>query len=269
MTNLYTRRVAATLLCVVSTVSSTALLADAATQARLDSIERKLDSRGLMEMSNRIEQMQRDLQQLRGDLEVQAHTLEDMQRRSREQYLDIDRRLQQMETGQAGVPPVLSTTDTPVPLPVPVTSQKPPSMPAPTPTPAPAPAGAGERADYDRALAILREGRYTEATQAFNDFLAKYPSSEFADNASYWLGETYYVNRDFEGALAAFKGLVDNYPNSSKASDSLLKMGYIYYEQQDWAAARQSLEAVVSGYPGTTATRLANDRLQRMKKEGH
>ena len=234
-------------------------------QARLDSIERKLDSRGLMELSSRIEQMQRDIQQLRGDIEVQAHTLEEIQRRSREQYLDIDRRLQQIETGQTGAHPVLSTTDIPMPPAVPVTSQQTPSV----QVLLPAPAGAGERADYDTALAILREGRYAEATQAFNGFLAKYPSSEYADNASYWLGETYYVNRDFKGALAAFKGLVDNYPNSSKASDSLLKMGYIYYEQQDWAAARQALEAVVSGYPGTTATRLANDRLQRMKKEGH
>ena len=264
MTKLYTRHVAATLLCVVAAASSPVLFAASATQARLDSLERKLDSRGLMELSSRMEQMQRDIQQLRGELEVQAHALEEMQRRSREQYLDIDRRLQQIETGQTGAPPVPSTTDRPVVPPVPVTSQQMPSVPALSP----APAGAEERADYDTALAILREGRYAEATQAFNNFLANYPSSEYADNASYWLGETYYVNRDFKGALAAFKGLVDNYPNSSKASDSLLKMGYIYYEQQDWAAARQALEAVVSGYPGTTAARLANDRLQRMKKEG-
>ena len=268
MKNVYSRRVAATLLGIVTAASSSLLLADSATNARLDSIERKLDSRGLMDMSNRIEQMQRDIQQLRGDLEVQAHTLEEIQRRSREQYLDIDRRLQQVETGQTGAPPVLSTTDTAVVPPVPVTSE-PPSVQPPTPALAPAPAGAGESADYDTALAILREGRYAEATQAFNAFLANYPASEYADNASYWLGETYYVNRDFKGALAAFNGLVDNYPNSSKASDSLLKMGYIYYEQKDWAAARQALETVVSDYPGTTATRLANDRLLRMTKEGH
>jgi tol-pal system protein YbgF len=266
MVTVNTRRVAAPLLCVVTVASSSLLWADSATNARLDSIERKLDSRGLMEMSNRIEQMQRDIQQLRGDIEVQAHTLEEIQRRSREQYLDIDRRLQQVETGLTGAPPVQSTTDTTVVPPVPVTGQ-PPSVPA--PTPAPAPAGAGERADYDTALAILREGRYAEATQAFNAFLANYPSSEYADNASYWLGETYYVNRDFKGALAAFNGLVDNYPNSPKASDSLLKMGYIYYEQKDWVASRQALETVVSDYPGTTATRLAHDRLLRMTKEGH
>ncbi|MEN8207387.1 MAG: tol-pal system protein YbgF [Pseudomonadota bacterium] len=271
MTNVCRRRAAAALLTVVTAVSSPLLLADSATRARLDSIERKLDSRGLMEMSNRIEQMHRDIQQMRGDLEVQAHTLKEMQQRSREQYLDIDRRLQQLETGQIGAPAVLSTTDTPADLPVPITGQIPPSIPTPTPAPAPAPApaGAGERADYDTALAILREGRYEEATQAFNAFLTNYPSSEYADNANYWLGETYYVNRDFKGALAAFKGLVDSHPNSSKASDSLLKMGYIYYEQKDWAEARQALETVVSDYPGTTATRLAHDRLLRMTKEGH
>ncbi len=88
----------------MTAVSSPVLLADAATDARLDSIERKLDSRGLLEMLNRVEQMQQTIQQLRGDLEVQAHTLEEMQRRSREQYLDLDRRLQQLETGQAGTP---------------------------------------------------------------------------------------------------------------------------------------------------------------------
>ena len=64
----------------------------ASTRERLDNIERKLDSRGLLDMLNRIEQMQRDLQELRGEIELQTHTLKDMQRRSREQYLDIDRR---------------------------------------------------------------------------------------------------------------------------------------------------------------------------------
>ena len=277
MENPYLRSVAASLLFVMTAVSSPQLAADAATDARLDSIERKLDSRGLLEMLNRVEQLQRDIQQLRGDLEVQAHTLEDIQRRSREQYLDIDRRLQQLETGQAGTPPMDAS---PLLAPVPVTT--PPATRAPTvvqtpvpetlPPPAarvPQPEQAGERAEYEQALAVLREGRYAEAAQAFNGFLASYPGSSYADNASYWLGETYYVTRDFDRALATFKGLTENYPNSPKASDSFLKTGYIYYEKKDWQAARQALEEVVNGYPGTTAARLAEDRLQRMKKEGH
>jgi tol-pal system protein YbgF len=279
MKNLYVRISAAMLLCIVTAVSSPVLLADAATDARLDSIERKLDSRGLLEMLNRVEQMQRDIQQLRGEIEVQTHTLENIQRRSREQYLDIDRRLQQLETGQAGTPPMDAVEESAAQMPtvVPPATQAPPDM---TGMPAPetqrppqqtvAPVEqAGERAEYEQALAILREGRYDEATQAFNRFLASYPGSGYADNANYWLGETYYVTRDFDRALTTFTQLTETYPNSPKAPDSYLKTGYIYYEQQNWPDARQALDTVVSGYPGTTAARLAADRLQRMKKEGH
>jgi tol-pal system protein YbgF len=276
MKNVYAHGTAAALLYVMTSVSSPVLLADAATDARLDSIERKLDSRGLLEMLNRIEQMQRDIQQLRGEIEVQAHTLENIQRRSREQYLDIDRRLQQLETGQAGITPQQSGAAAGMSAPVvPPATQVPPDvagMPATKRTPvqsAPPAEQPGERAEYDQALAILREGRYDEATQAFNRFLASYPGSGYADNANYWLGETYYVTRDFDRALTTFLQLTETYPNSPKAPDSYLKTGYIYYEQQDWPAARQALDTVVSGYPGTTAARLAADRLQRMKKEGH
>jgi len=272
-------RSAAALLFTAAAVSSPLLLAASATDARLDSIERKLDSRGLLEMLSRVEEMQRDIQQLRGDIEMQAHTLEDIQRRSREQYLDIDRRLQQIETGQAGAPPVDPTA---IGMPVtvlPPATQAPPVMtstPVPEPEPqraplqtAPSAVQPGERAEYEQALAILREGRYDEATQAFNRFLASYPSSSYADNASYWLGETYYVTRDFDRALATFMQLTEHYPNSPKAPDSYLKTGYIYFEKQDWAAARLALDTVISGYPGTTAARLAADRLQRMKRDGH
>jgi tol-pal system protein YbgF len=136
-----------------------------------------------------------------------------------------------------------------------------------------APAGAAspaaEQAEYDKALAILREGRYEEAAGAFNRFLAEYPGSSYADNASYWLGETYYVTRDFDRAMATFSKLVEFHPQSPKVSDTRLKIGFIHYENKDWSAARQELNLVVNDYPGTTAARLASDRLQRMQKEGH
>ena len=128
---------------------------------------------------------------------------------------------------------------------------------------------AKEQADYEQALGILREGRYTDAAGAFSRLLASYPGGEYADNATYWLGETYYVTRDFDRALSTFSRLVKDYPQSSKVPDARLKIGYINYENSSWAQARRELSAVVSDYPGTTAARLANDRLQRMKQEGH
>jgi tol-pal system protein YbgF len=270
------RSVAAVVLLSAVTAASLQTAVAASTSDRLDSIERKLDSRGLLDMLNRVEQMQRDIQQLRGDIEVQTHTLTDMQRRSREQYLDIDRRLQQLESGAPGMPAAVTP---PLAAPPVMTAPRgadrldPPPMTRPpgaaTITPPPQPQRAGEHEAYDNGLAVLREGRYAEAAQAFNQFLVNYPGSSYADNASYWLGETYYVTRDFDQALATFNGLVVQYPNSPKAADSRLKTGYIYYEKKDWKQARQSLEAVVSEYPGSTAARLAGDRLKKMKSEGH
>lgn len=271
---------AVVLLSAVTAVSMPSALASK-TSDRLDSIERKLDSRGLLDMLNRVEQMQRDIQQLRGDIEVQTHTLTDMQRRSREQYLDIDRRLQQLESGAPGMPAAVTPPLAPPPVmtapggadplnPPPMTRPPGAATIAPPPlSPPPQPVRAGEREAYDNGLAVLREGRYAEAAEAFNRFLVNYPGSSYADNASYWLGETYYVTRDFDQALATFNGLVVQYPNSPKAADSRLKTGYIYYEKKDWKQARQSLQAVVSEYPGSTAARLAGDRLKKMKSEGH
>jgi len=273
------------------------------TSERLDRIERQLEGRGLIDLLNQLEKLQGDVQQLRGDIEVQNHQLEDMQRRQKDLYLDIDRRLQALETGKpagaAGVAPVPGGMDvsappsyetppsyqaspsyetppsyqaspsyeTPPPIAAPPVTVAPPPV---APPPAAAPVNTAEQqAEYEKALAILREGRYVEAATAFNQFLEKYPGSNYSDNAYYWLGETYYVTRDFDRSLAAFKQLAGAYPLSPKLPGARLKIGYIYYEKQDWAAARQELSSLVTGYPGSTEARLADDRLQRMKKEGH
>lgn len=266
------------LLAAVLLLPETVLGLDSATEARLERIERQLESRGLMDMLRQLEQLQRDVQQLRGELEVQAHRTEDMERRQRELYLDIDRRLQQLETGQAPQPAGVSAPSGmagpgDVLLPPPAAPQREPAAPGGLqPGPAAAAPGAitaAEQAEYDKALAILRDGRYTDAAAAFNSFLTQHPNSGLADNATYWLGETYYVTRDFDQAMAMFSKLVEFQPQSPKVPDARLKIGYIHYEQKDWAAARQELNTLVSNYPGTTAARLASDRLQRMKKEGH
>jgi tol-pal system protein YbgF len=254
---------------------------DQSIEERLDRIERQLEGRGLIDMLNQVEKLQSDVQQLRGDIEVQNHQLEDMQRRQRELYLDIDRRLQTLETGHAPAPaaatemaPVPTTESPGVSAPPPSVAAPPVSVVPPPPPPARAPAAAPvnpaeEQAEYEKALAILREGRYTEAVMAFNQFLANHPDGAYSDNAYYWLGETYYVTRDFDRALATFSKLAESYPQSSKVAGAKLKIGYIYYEKQNWKEARQILNGLVAAYPGTTEARLAEDRLQRMKKEGH
>jgi tol-pal system protein YbgF len=276
MTRIFSGAALSAVIFVLTALPVQSAMAYTSTSDRLDNIERKLDARGLQDMLNRMDQLQQDLQELRGELEVQTHTLKNLQRRQREQYLDIDRRLQQLENPSVGGPPGAANTFTPMtaaPVKVPPLTRPPAQKPAPAKPPAALVPGSieqiGEQAEYDTAFAVLREGRYTEATQAFKKFLADHPGSTYADNANYWLGEAYYVTRNFDKALRAFQGLVNTYPQSTKVPGSRLKIAYIHYEKKDWPAARKALSALVSDYPDTTVSRQANERLQRMKKEGN
>jgi tol-pal system protein YbgF len=272
---------AALVLCLLMLASTTASAASKAElEMRIQQLERRLDSRSLVDLMDRVSTLQREVQQLRGDIEVQLHTVEGLQKRQRDLYLDIDRRLHQLEAG--GVHGQQPTTDVigagPAPMPAGPAAAEMPASPAAaagpvadTATGSAAPAELDpveERKDYDRALEQLKEGRYQEASTAFKSFMDKYPNSSYADNAQYWLGEVYYVTREFQSALSEFGKVVDNYPDSSKIGDAKLKIGYIQYELKDWNKAREMLSQVVTDFPGTTTARLAQERLDRMKREG-
>jgi tol-pal system protein YbgF len=310
----------------VAVSCSSPLLAAPSVQDRLDALERKVDSRGLIDLLTRVDQLQRDLQQLHGDMEVQNRALEELKRSQRDQYLDIDRRLRQLETGQpiapgAAVTPSLAPGQATAPAQAPAQAPAPGQAMAPAQAPmvppgagttappqkqfdfspsgnatvppasadtaglpaadveyAPAPGAAvvapsanpaDEKAEYETALAILRDGRYSDAALSFKQFIAAHPTGSYTDNAYYWLGETYYVTRDFDQAQSTFRDLMKRFPQSPKVADSHLKLGFILYEKQDWKAARSELETVVDSWPTSTAARLASERLTRMKQEKH
>jgi len=77
---------------------------------------------------------------------------------------------------------------------------------------------------YDRAFSYLREKDYANAESAFQTFLKGYPDHALAENAQYWLGETYYVRGDYEQAARVFAEAYQKYPQGAKAGDNLLKL---------------------------------------------
>ena len=78
---------------------------------------------------------------------------------------------------------------------------------------------------YDIAFGFLQSKRFGEAEASFERFVADHPDHELAGNAQYWLGETYYVQGDYERAASAFLEGYKNYRSSSKSPDNLLKLG--------------------------------------------
>ena len=125
-------------------------------------------------------------------------------------------------------------------------------------------ATADEKAAYERTFGLLREGAFEDAIIGFNQFLFKYPNGAYADNAQYWLGEAFYVTRDFEQAQKAFQKVLDQFPSSPKVPDAKLKLGFTMYELNRASEARKILEGVVKDYPDSSVARLAERRLKEI-----
>lgn len=213
---------------------------------RLLRIERVLANQSLLDLSQRIEAVNAEVRTLRGRLDELQHELTRAQDQQREMYGDVDRRLTALEGGRAAGgagagQPALGG------LPIPQ---------------------GDDRANYQAAFDLLKDGKYSEAITGFSQFLATFPTSALADNAQYWLGEAHYVNRQFTEALRHFRTVVDKYPDSRKIPDALLKIGYCNYELKNFSEARSALGQVVSRFGDTTAARLASQRLAKMDAEG-
>ena len=240
---------------------------------RVERLERMMSSRALLDLVDSVQRLQTELRELRGEVEEQTHTVEQLKQRQRELYLDIDRRMRRVEAGggMATVSPARTETVSVAPRAPPATlpSSAAGTPPTAVPTPgAPTVDPVKEQAAYQRAFDLLKEGRYEQAAKAFKAFLAEYPAGDYADNAQYWLGEAYYVTRQFQPALVEFQKLAENYPASSKLTHAMLKMGYIYDEMGQAEEARKTLHQLTVSHPKTTAARLASERLRRMKQEG-
>lgn len=222
---------------------------------------RSNDTSANAELLNHLAQLRSELAQQRGLVEQLQHELEKLKQSSREQYLDLDGRLNRLEGGTAPAAP--GNAGPPV------------APPAATRSTEPAPAIHGdagalakagdERAAYDAAFDALRKGNYVDSAQLFQSFLQLYPSGVYAPNALYWLGESYYVTGNYPLAMQQFQGLIDRYPTHDKAAGALLKLGLSEYGMGRMDAAERTLDDVVSKYPGSDVARAADDRLKAIQ----
>lgn len=222
---------------------------------RLTRVERVIDSEGFSNLLKQMEDMQKESQSLRDQLDKLQFQMEQAATAQKQQYLDVDQRLQALEKA-AGERSAMAVAGASV---LDGGELRPGQLPVP---------GGSDRANYQAAFELLKQGRYKEASAALKQFMVAFPDSPLMDNAQYWLAETHYVSQSYEKALPEFTVVVDKYPQSRKIPDALLKIGYCNYELKRYAAARKALQAVVATYPETTAARLASQRLERMTSEG-
>ncbi len=272
-------------------------------EQRLQILERKVGNDALIDLYQRLDTLQIEVQQLRGLQEEQDYSLKGVKLRQRSLYIDLDQRISdlQKEMKQLSVP-APAVTGLPLPASQPsvdhgkgaelatsdgvVNLGKVASIGGSADVAATlasstgsAVAGDGsavaiappapvnplqEQSDYQKALDLLMVGSYEEAIAAFSLFLQRYPKGEYQMNAQYWLGEAYYVSRYFDQAIEAFSQVIAD-KAARKRPDAMLKSGYSFYEQKRWDECRELLQQLIADYPQSTAAGLAEQRLQMLR----
>jgi tol-pal system protein YbgF len=239
--------------------ASVAVPAEAqSTRARLDDLELRvaqleqiLQSQTLIEMSEKLEVQAAEIRALRGELELIQRQQDSQRKQQADIAADFEQRLGGLEKARAAAV-ALASESAPVSETIDGTLQ--PATPAEPPD-----------ALYGRAFEALRAARYAEAIEGMKAFLSAYPAHPLADNAQYWLGQTYYLARDYARAVEAFAAVGGRSPDRSKAPDALLKKGLSEIELGRLDDARRSLNEVQQRFPDTDSARSAANALQRLR----
>jgi tol-pal system protein YbgF len=225
------------------------------------------------DLVNKIQGLQQDIQELRGQLEVQTHDLKLLQQQQLAFYKDLDTRVRggsvqsaqlaptiqpkqdialgsQIAATMAKTHPELATSeDKPINAAVINTARGNP---------------ADEQISYLAAYELVKNKHFDDALVAMQTFINKYPHGGYTANAQYWLGELYMVKHNFPKAIAHFELVLKQFPGSSKAAASTLKIGYALAASGKDNEARSRLQQVLKNYPDTPTAQLAAIKLESL-----
>ena len=203
---------------------------------KLDSkLDTKADKSSALDLSNQNEQLRTEVAKLRGQIEVLTNDLANAQRRQQDFYVDLDNRIRKMEPKKITVDGKETTVEM------------------------------NEQRAYDAAMGLFKAADYKNATGAFSSFIGNYPQSVFAGSAQYWLGNSYYAQRDCKNTISSLQILVKNQPDHPKAPDAMLYIAGCQLELKDKAGSKKTLEAVMAKFPDTEAAQVAKSRMSSAK----
>ncbi|MEJ2197425.1 MAG: tol-pal system protein YbgF [Desulfuromonadales bacterium] len=209
-------------------------------QAELDGLRVDLQSmQGRTGDQERInDELRQDLTLLRDELSLQV--------------ADHEQRLAKLDAGMAAAsaaPPAVSPSPTPAVAPPVATT----------------PAGESAPELYDRALKKIREEQDFDAGRELMEaFLKRYPEHDLAVNAAYWIGETYYAEKNYEQAILQFEEIIQKYGDHPKVASAMLKQALAFESTGDQATAKLLLQRVIERYPLSDEAGKAKQKLQTL-----
>ncbi|GGM05761.1 tol-pal system protein YbgF [Pseudomonas asuensis] len=209
-----------------------------------------------------LQQMQDDIARLRGQVEEQQNEINQLKQQGLERYQDLDRRISASSaaSGASSGAALGSESGSAAGA---INANAAPTPPASQASSEPGDP-AKEKLYYDAAFDLIKAKDFAKASQAFTAFLRKYPNSQYAGNAQYWLGEVNMASGDLQAAGQAFARVSQAYPNHPKVPDSLYKLAGVEQRLGNRDKARVMYQQVISQYPGSSAAQLAQRDLKNL-----
>lgn len=219
-------------------------------KARLDTAEASLakieaayqrQTSALLDLQMAIDAQNTELRKLRGQNEEFAHALQDTEKRQKDFYVDLDGRLRRFEAGDVA------------------TSNK--------------ASGAKDKADdlvtenraLEAALGFYKAERYQNAASAFQEFLNNYPQSAHVANIRYWMGNSYFMLKDYKSSLENYQILVSKFDTHPKVAEAFLIIADCQELLNNKEAARATLKQVMTKFPDSEAAGKAKKHLSTLK----
>jgi tol-pal system protein YbgF len=118
---------------------------------------------------------------------------------------------------------------------------------------------------YLKGLDSLKAGEVAAARDQFTKFLEQNPKHELAANAHYWIGETYYSEKNYESAILSYQDVIKNYPGKEKVVAAMLKQAMAFDAIKDAKSAKFVLKKLVEGFPKSEEAKKAKELLKEIK----
>lgn len=206
---------------------------------RLAQVENSVKGLRLTDVINQQEALRAEVAGLRGQFELQTYQIEQLQKRQKDLYTDLDVRLRALEEQKAS---------------------------AATAPAAAVPETASEEKHYGNALELYKKADFAGAAREFEAFGTNWPASRLAGNALYWAASAHAANKDCRSATPFYQKLLSQFPDSSKTPEALLGLGSCQRELKDVTGARATLQQLVKRFPATPAGEQATRLLDQMPR---
>ncbi len=204
-------------------------------------IQNKLVVRSILDLQMQLEMQAAEMRKQRGQFEEFWHALQEAEKRQKDFYTDLDARLRPLESSMAG------------------------GMARAMPGAGGSAAPVDENRAFETAYSLYRAEKYPDAANAFSQFAQQYPQSVHEANVYYWMGNAYFLSKDYANAVPAYRILLDKHGDHPRAPDSMLNLAESQLLLKQKTNAKTTLKQLVARFPGSDASDKAKKRLATLK----